>query len=189
MRNKQGQFVKGHRASPSTEFKKGQHWRDEKAYWNREWLHHEYITLEKSAAEIATEQGCTENNILYWLHKHAIPRRTVAEVRAGKHWGLSGPANGMYGVTGEDNPNWKGGLTPDRQLFYSSIEWKEVSQVVWKRDNGKCRRCGESAEHIHHIVTFMVRALRAESDNLILLCRPCHHWVHSRENISGDFIG
>jgi hypothetical protein len=189
MRDKQGRFTKGHRASPSTEFKEGQHWRNPKAHWEHDWLYARYIKDEMSAAEIAKAQGCTENNIYYWLDRHNIPRRTMTEIRAVKHWGLSGEANAMYGVRGKDNPNWKGGATPERQAFYSGEEWRHVADKARKRDGGLCQRCNDKGDHLHHIISFANKEHRADIDNLILLCRSCHHWVHSRENTSGDFIG
>ena len=94
----------------------------------------------------------------------------------------------MYGKTGEANPNWKGGVTPERQALYSSLEWAEVVKVVWARDKAICQRCGEPGKHIHHIVSFAVPELRADADNLILLCRDCHSWVHSRKNTEGEFV-
>jgi predicted HNH restriction endonuclease len=42
--------------------------------------------------------------------------------------------------------------------------------------------------HIHHVVSFMVRELRAEPDNLVLLCKKCHLFVHSRKNKTSEFI-
>jgi len=193
MRNEKGQFVKGQRASPSTEFKKGQHWRVPKLYWEKDWLEHEYCILGKSALDIATEQGCTGNNILYFLQKHEIPRRTVAEARVIKHWGASGPANAMYGRVGRDNPNWRGGVSPERQAFYSSREWASAVILVWQRDEAICQRCGKQAKkhgefHIHHIVSFAAEELRCEPDNLVLLCPSCHHWVHSKANVDNAFI-
>jgi len=188
MRNKKGQFVKGQHASLATEFKKGQHWRKPKLYWDKAWLENEYVTLEKSAETIACEQGCHHNNILYFLSKHGIPTRSMSEIRSKKYWRLSGPANGMYGRTGEDNPNWKGGVTPERQALYSSQDWAEAVKAVWARDEATCQRCGEVGEHIHHIVSFAVPELRTDADNLILLCRKCHNWVHSRKNTEYDFL-
>ena len=191
-----GQFVKGVRSSPATEFKKGQHWRKPKSHWSYYWLYNEYVIKGLSAGDIAVTQGCTENNIHYWLHKHSIPRRTISEARAIKHWGLVGEKNGMYGVTGKDNPNWKGGITPERQAIYTSEEWKAAIKSVWKRDEAICQRCGKSASikggskfHIHHIVSFEIVDLRVEPDNLVLVCRDCHHWIHSRENKNRDWIG
>ena len=34
---------KGERRGESTEFKKGQHWRPHKPYWEKDWLEKEYI--------------------------------------------------------------------------------------------------------------------------------------------------
>lgn len=30
--------------------------------------------------------------------------------------------------------------------------------------------------------------LRAVPSNLALLCRPCHLWVHSRQNVNREFL-
>ena len=118
-----GRFKKGEHRSPQTEFKKGEHWRPRKPYWNREWLNAEYTEKKRSAANIANEFGITEAAIFFWLRKHNIPRRDMGSIRSEKYWSLSGKKNGMYGKTGKENPNWLGGVTPDRQAFYSSIEW------------------------------------------------------------------
>jgi hypothetical protein len=185
-RNIKGRFVKGKHYSPVTEFKKGEHWRSRKPFWDREWLLNEYITLNKPASQIADEQGCKENNILYWLNKHNIPCRDMKEIRKRKYWGLKGEQNGMYNKKGSINPNWKGGFTPERQAFYSSLEWKRCIPAVWKRDNATCRNCktkdNTKTFAIHHIVSFAVKEKRADIDNLILLCRKCHCWVHSKQN-------
>lgn len=100
------------------------------------------------------------------------------------------------GKTGIDHPSYKGGLTPERQAFYASPEWAEAVKAVWARDNATCQRCGAHHNqaqargifHIHHVVSFMVRELRAEPSNLVLLCRPCHLWVHSKKNTEMEFI-
>lgn len=104
----------------------------------------------------------------------------------------------MRGRTGEANPNWKGGATPERQEFYRSAEWKQACRAVWARANACCERCGAdyravrrqhgSKFHVHHIVSFAVRALRAEPSNLALLCQGCHRWVHSRANTARAFL-
>jgi hypothetical protein len=108
--------------------------------------------------------------------------------------------NGVHhlkGKRGADTPNWKGGITPERQALYGSLEWKLAVKAVWKRDNAICQRCkldhrtikrGEVIFDIHHIVSFENKALRAEVSNLVLLCRPCHLWVHSRENKNKEYL-
>lgn len=106
----------------------------------------------------------------------------------GVHW--------LKGVTGKGHPSYKGGLTPDRQSFYSSEKWSNVVKEVWKRDNAFCQKCNKHHNtelnrgnfHIHHIVSFQVVELRAELSNLILLCNDCHRWVHSKKNKNKLFI-
>lgn len=102
----------------------------------------------------------------------------------GVHW--------LKGIKGELHPNYKGGLTPERQSFYSSENWSEVVKKVWKRDNAICQLCKKHHNteknrgnfHIHHIVSFQVIELRSELSNLVLLCKECHRWVHSKKNIN-----
>lgn len=103
----------------------------------------------------------------------------------------------MKGRKGKDTPNWKGGLTPERQALYSSKDWSAVVKKIWSRDKAICQMCGKNHNtvdnrgtfHIHHIVSFDVKELRLNVDNLILLCRECHLWVHSKKNINKVFLG
>lgn len=113
----------------------------------------------------------------------------VPYLRNGEHWlKTPGARPGM----------WKGGVTPERQAFYSSPEWKAVARLVWGRDKGVCRRCGSRNRrtndqhqrwHIHHIIGFSNVATRADPENLLLLCPKCHRWVHSNLNTTKEFIG
>jgi len=189
-----GTFLPGKRYSKETELKQGEHWREEKPYYEKEWLEREYVEKARTTGEIADQFGVTDSAIFYWMRKHGIDRRDMTEVRENKYWGVSGEDNGMYGATGEDNPNWKGGVTPSRQKFYSSIEWRNVAHEVWKRDEATCQRCGKEKESedekfdIHHIISFAVEETRAELDNLVLLCDDCHDWVHSNENTNNEYI-
>jgi len=174
-------------------FKKGQHWRPRRPYWDKAWLENEYLVKGRTQTEIAEQFGVTVNAIWWWFKKHSIRCYTMVEIRAKKHWGLSGEANGMYGKTGEDNPNWKGGVTPERQAFYSSQEWKEASRAIYERAGGKCERCDGSTDGrrnacYHHITSFRVKELRADLSNLVLLCGKCHKFVHSKKNVNSEFM-
>ncbi len=106
MRDSKGRFVKG------------EHWRPKRPYWNREWLYNEYVIRGRSSSEIAADWSVTDNAICFWLEKLNIPTRSISEGRKLKHWGQSGKSNPMYNRHGEENPNWKGGATADRQAFY-----------------------------------------------------------------------
>lgn len=119
-----------------------------------------------------------------------IARGGVPYLRNGVHW--------LTGQPPSANGRWKGGATPERQAFYRSPEWKAACKAVWARADAKCERCGkdhrdrdrrtEPKFHIHHIVSFQVRELRAEPSNLALLCRPCHLFVHSNANGEREFL-
>ena len=96
----------------------------------------------------------------------------------------------MKGRKGSETTNWKGGVTPERESHVSSDEWKAVAREVWARDRAICQICGKDHNksrvkggfHIHHIVSFQHKELRSDISNLILLCKECHRWVHSRKN-------
>jgi len=180
---------------PNGQFSKGDHWRKPQAFRGKDWLVKNYTTLRRSTGDIAIEFGTTDGAILFWLHKHGIPRRSISEARAIKHWGAAGTDNPMWNKRGELNPRWLGGVTPQRQAFYASGEWKAACVAVWKRDGARCRRCdmhrNDSQDmpfHIHHIVSFADKELRAEPTNLVLLCEPCHHFVHSKRNIEYEHL-
>lgn len=165
----------------------------QRPFHDKSWLEREYLEKKRSAHEIAEECGVTENNVLFFLQKLGIPTRSTQEVRASKYWGALGPANPMFGKRGEESSNWRGGVTPERQAFYLSPEWKGAARVVRKRDKATCQRCGLEAScgiemHVHHKVSFAFRPLRAEPSNLVLLCDTCHDWVHSRRNAYQSFI-
>ena len=177
------------------QFKKGHHWRKPKPWWDREWLALEYIKKQRSAADIAKDYNVGETAIHYWLKKHGIKTRNVSEARKIKYWGLSGSDNPMWNRRGELNPRWKGGISPERQRFYSSYEWKAACSKVWVRDKAECQRCNLKKDdqsdmpfHIHHIEPFDNIKLRAEVSNLVLLCEVCHHFIHSKRNILNEFL-
>ncbi len=183
MRNKKGQFLKGH------------HWRKHQSFRDKEWLEDIYVRQQQSTGDIAAQFGVTDAAILFWMKRHGIPRRNISEARKAKRWGSSGPDNPMWNKRGELNPRWQGGVTPERQAFYTSDEWRRACSSVWKRDNANCQRCGLSRPdqpdmpfHIHHIEPFANRELRADTSNLVLLCESCHHFVHSRRNVLREYL-
>jgi ssDNA-binding Zn-finger/Zn-ribbon topoisomerase 1 len=99
------------------------------------------------------------------------------------------------GKGGEGHPSWKGGITAERNAFYASEEWRQAANSVKKRDKETCQRCGKVKGlgegykfDIHHIVGFECVRLRADVNNLVYLCKPCHYWVHGKENVNHDFI-
>ena len=66
-------------------FAKGEHWREPKPFWNRDWLVFEYVEMKRSAAEIAADFDLWPQAINFWLKKHGIPTRSTSGTRAVKH--------------------------------------------------------------------------------------------------------
>lgn len=190
---------------------------------SREWLEQEYVTNGRTCKDIAKELGRDPTTILAWIRHYGIPSRprghNTDHLPKGRPPGftispehrerlrqarkaspnlphLNGGAHWLAGRPKSEHPNWKGGITPDRQAFYASPEWREVCRAVWKRADARCERCGADHRepsrrgtfHVHHIVSFAVRELRAEATNLVLLCADCHRFVHSRKNTAREFL-
>lgn len=194
-------------------------------YKNKEWLYEQYIVKQISANNIAKTVGKDPKTVWSWLKKFNIPTRPrghntshlpkdgsiwkdrkhkettkqkikqarlndghVPYLKNGEHW--------LKNIPKQEHPNYKGGLTPERQSFYSSEEWSKAVKIIWHRDNATCQKCGKHHNteknrgnfHIHHIVSFMNRELRSNPDNLVLLCKECHRWVHSKQNKNNVFI-
>lgn len=179
-----------------------------------------YVDDERSAPSIARDLSCDPTTVRAWLlaagvtlrerghnnrfepgqpsafkgRKHTPEalakieaatraRGGVPYLRQGQHW--------LKGAAPEMNPRWLGGVTPERQAFYRTPEWKAACVAVYARADGYCERCAADSRperhtadafHLHHIVSFKVAELRADPRNLALLCQPCHRWVHSRAN-------
>lgn len=175
-------------------FTKGHHWRTPKPHWDRAWLDREYSQNGRAASDIAAQSGCNENNILFWLSKHGIPRRSMKEVRQRKHWGVSGKNNPMFGRTGAANPRFVDGGSPERQRLYVQGVGREFLKAVRVRDEFKCVRCrapkkGPKSLHVHHIRPWAGHPeMRFDMGNVVTLCRDCHSWVHSKANAKREWL-
>lgn len=130
--------------------------------------------------------------------KHSDESRAlIGAASIGRAW-RSGADHWLHGAAPEDNPNWKGGLTPERQEFYRMPEWKACVRAVWARSEGHCERCCLAWKdcdpettptfHVHHVISFQIRETRAMPHLLVLLCRPCHLFVHSKANVTREYL-
>lgn len=88
-------------------------------------------------------------------------------------------------VSGENNPNWKGGISSEREKAMKSPEYREWRFGVLKRDNYTCVLCILKAKkrHVHHIVPWSKdETLRYQQSNGVTLCIPCHNLVFNNED-------
>jgi hypothetical protein len=191
---------------------------------SRDWLHQKYVVEGLDCTKIGKLVGRNSKRVYEWLKNLGIPTRprglnnrfvkgqanpfkgrkhspeTRARLRAiAKADGRVpfNPAIGSYmkGRKGASHPQWKGGITPERQNFNSTQEWKDAVRAVKARDKHTCQRCGKAkrrcdgeAFDVHHIVPFECKELRAVVSNLVYLCEKCHYWVHGKDNVHKDFI-
>jgi hypothetical protein len=85
-------------------------------------------------------------------------------------------------VTGENHPNWKGGITPINHKIRDSLKMREWIKKILERDNYTCQICGTRGchLHIHHIKSFSnFSELRFDINNGQTLCKECHYNVHT----------
>jgi len=77
---------------------------------------------------------------------------------------------------GENNPNWKGGISLINLRIRVSKEYRLWKKAVFERDNYTCIWCGKKeficADHIKSFSQFP--ELRFAIDNGRTLCRDCH---------------
>jgi len=86
----------------------------------------------------------------------------------------------------ENNPNWKGGITPINKLLRRSLEYKQWRKKVFIRDNYQCQVCEKRGVlHPHHLKPFAgFPLLRFVMSNGITLCPPCHKAAHKKMKTS-----
>lgn len=80
-------------------------------------------------------------------------------------------------ISGENSPNWKGGITPINKVIRRSREYKQWQISVFKRDNKTCVLCGfkSSNNEADHIKPFCdYPELRFDINNGRTLCKSCH---------------
>lgn len=188
---------------------------------NREWLFNKYIVEGLSTYDIGALVSRDPKGIFVQLRRLSIPTRPRGQnLKGDDHWSrtlngynafegkkhsaetraamsvkasvprpwLAGERNGMFG---KRSPNYKGGVTPERQRVYSTPEWKALQREVFERDHYRCRRCCKvrRKRHAHHVRPWATCVEgRMDKDNLITLCATCHRWVHSKANVERLFI-
>lgn len=170
--------------------------RNYKSVWN--WIHDYGIETRKRGYG-KPEIGFKKGHVPWMKGKHhsqetreKIREKSIADGRVpylvnGQHWLKQ---EGVHPGT------WKGGITPERQAFYGKVNWKKTASYVRERDENTCQLCGKKQPEdckrqfdIHHIYPFdKSKHLRANPDNLVVLCHRCHMFVHGSKNTERRFL-
>ena len=96
----------------------------------------------------------------------------------------------MKRMTGENSPNWKGGITPVMQMVRHSHVYKNWRAAVYDRDDFTCQMCDVrggnlEAHHINPVRDHKNDLLIFDVDNGVTLCKRCHRVTKGHEH---DFI-
>lgn len=133
---------------------------------NKERMQELYIEEENTVLELADRFGSAPATIRMWLDKHGVERRSRSEA-----------------LRGERHPFYEGGENE------YGVGWtKQKKDRVRERDENKCQSCGIDREEyqaeygrdldVHHVIPardFDDPKKRNAADNLVTLCRKCHH--------------
>lgn len=133
-----------------------------------------------------------ENARLSEAMKKCVPYQRTAALNDAMSSRLTGHPKPW--IQGNRHHNWKGGTSPVRQRLYVSAEVKEFLKATYRRDNYRCQRCGRGKTvrkglHVHHFRSWAQNPeLRFDPSNVVTLCKFCHEWVHSNENVNREYI-
>lgn len=161
-----------------------------------------YFKKKYSLRDVADKLNCSAGLIRYYMKIHGLKARKKPECNRTKRAkdkvieSLKGNKRALgfnhteemknyfsENASGANNPNWKGGTCPERQLAWQRKEYKKWRMMILKRDGYKCVLCGDTKGrfHFHHIKHWAThKNLRYEISNGVTLCKPCHHKVHSK---------
>ena len=150
--------LKGKHFSPSTEFKKG----------IASWLKNKHIQ---------TNTGRTH-------FKKGKSGNPATQFKKGDTSYWKGKKNPHF--TGENNPKWKGGVTPEHKKVRWSQKYKDFREEIFKRDKYTCKDCKRKRKpgdrvilNVHHIKPFAkYEKLRFVKSNVVTLCKECHKKRH-----------
>ena len=133
------------------------------------------------------------------------PSKSTREKMSESHKGMTGKTHSeetkqkiresKLGKFGNQNNNWKGGITPLNHMIRNSSKNKAWKHDIFERDNYTCQECGERGIkfNAHHIKTvskiieeYNIKNLKDAYlceelwflENGITLCVKCHKQLH-----------
>lgn len=124
------------------------------------------------------------NKITGETREKIIEKMQTDEYKEKQRIRKTGELNGMYGVTGPNNPRWN----PERTHEQRAQERKTGKDKAWRlavfeRDKFTCQFCGDARGGnlvAHHINSYSKhKELRHDPSNGITLCEVCHKDYHS----------
>lgn len=112
---------------------------------------------ELTVLELDTEKTNSTNNYhSYWLCKCSCGNIISVTANSLK-MGQKTCSNNFVHRSGELNPVWKGGVSPENERIRKTRMYKKYRQAVLEKDNHKCIICGSTEDlQVHHIYPFSI---------------------------------
>lgn len=141
--------------------------------------HHSEETRKKLSKIFKGDKRLGHKTKLLWQNPEY--RKRMSDAHKGKKRSMESRKKQMGQLAKSNNPNWKGGITPENAKIRNSIEYNLWRQSVFARDNYTCQKCEDRGGKLrpHHIHNFAdYPELRLAIDNGITLCDNCHKKFH-----------
>lgn len=113
----------------------------------------------------------------YWICQCSCGATPSVDVTNLKTGNTTSCGNRMAHFSGENNGNWKGGITPILMAERASTKYAVWREEVVNKDFNTCQCCGENNTTLcaHHILNFSShKESRYDVNNGIMLCESCH---------------
>jgi hypothetical protein len=140
--------------------------------------------LKKTDREWQERKYCSSKCALSVAQKNRLGTQLPDEWRKNlsvSHLGKTPANKGKKSLktSGENNPNWKGGVSSYRCKLKSTLEYKKWRHDVFERDGHKCVNCNSTkdlrADHIKPVSKYP--ELIHDIDNGRVLCRDCDYKI------------
>ena len=168
---------------------------------DKEWLFNQYWVKKLPLSQIARIVGCSTQSVANALHRLGITVRTYSESEGGE-------LNYNYGkemseeqrekistnhadVSGENNPNWNGGIS---YFPYCTKFNNTLKEEVRDKFGRKCFLCPKTEEEegrklsVHHVDYNKEQGCNGVRWLLVPLCRSCNSKVNNNRDYWQDFI-
>ena len=119
-----------------------------------------------------------KKNIPWWIIKGLPNPSTLDEIKEKKSKSMIGK------LAKEKNPNWKGGISKERDKLRFTQEYINWRKSILERDDYTCQICNNKGGylHAHHILPVRnYKKYITDELNGITLCKKCHYRLNRKE--------
>ncbi len=189
-----GVFKKGEHRSPVTEFKKGQHLSPATEFkpsignglpnGHGRYNDPEYLMKQSESHKgIGYKKQNHATNSKDTRYKKGVHYSPDTEFKLGQPQLFNPLGSSRPQFSGENHPNWRGGLSLVKSTIRNSGPYHEWRISVFKRDNYTCQLCGQWGGKLnaHHDMPLSKAPLfLLDPSNGKTLCIACHKKIHSK---------